>query len=298
MNIAHFIGHTPLVKLENNMSDCADIFVKIEHFNVGGSIKSRIAKMMVENAEEMGLLRKGMTLIEPTGGNTGIGLAIMAALHGYKFIAIVPDNYSRKRIELLEYYNAEVELSDSSTGNDSHLKLIVKFMNDDPSLVWLDQFTNKASITAHYEGTAKEILECIKPDAFVTCVGSSGTFTGISRRLKEIYPQTKCFIVQPSGCDIMTGKAIPHKIQGTSLGIVPPLLDYNLIDGIINVEFDEVKEILRLLARNQGLFLGISSGANIVAAFTIAKMLGKGKKVCTIAPDGGQYYVDEIYKRD
>jgi cysteine synthase A len=297
-NIADFIGNTPLIKLENDDPGFADVYVKIESFNAGGSHKSRIAKGMVESAVKMGLLQKGMTLIEPTGGNTGIGLAIQAALHGYKLITVVPDNYSKERIELLRYYNAIVELSDSKTGNDSHVVLAKKLVAENPSLIWLDQLSNKASITAHYDGTAKEILDCITPDAFVTCVGSSGTFTGVSRRLKEVAPQTKCFIAQPLGCDIMTGKSIPHKIQGASIGIVPPLLDYNLIDGIINVEFCDAREILRSLVKRQGLFLGISSGVNIFAAIKMAKELGTGKKVCTVAPDSGQYYVNEVYKTD
>lgn len=296
--ITDFIGNTPLVKLMNDDPESADIYVKIEHFNAGGSHKSRIAKGMVEDAEKAGLLRKGMTLIEPTGGNTGIGLAILATLHGYNFIAVVPDNYSVDRIKLLEYYNAKVVLSESKTGNDSHIVLAKKYIANDSSLVWLDQLSNKASINAHYNGTALEILDCIQPNAFVTCVGSSGTFTGVGSRLKEVNPEIKCFIAQPKGCDIMTGKAIPHKIQGASIGIVPPLLDYNLVDGIIDIEFSDVKDILRSLVKNQGLFLGISSGANIFAATKIAKKLGAGKIVCTIAPDSGQYYVNDVYKTD
>ncbi len=295
MNVTHFIGQTPLLKLENDESDCADVFVKLEFFNAGGSHKARIAKEMVKDAENSGRLRKGMTLIEPTGGNTGIGIAMMAAIHGYKFIAVVPDDYSRERIALLKLYNVRVELSNSATGNDSHIKLVKEMSDNDPSLLWLDQLTNKASINAHYNGTAREILEQIVPDAFVTCVGSSGTFTGVSKRLKEVSPLTKCYIVQPAGCDIMTGQSIPHKIHGASIGIIPPLLDYSLIDGIINVEFFEVKKLLLSLVQKHGLFLGPSAGANIFAAFNLAKKLGKGKKVCTIAPDGGHFYIKEVY---
>jgi cysteine synthase A len=296
MNISRYIGQTPLIKLHIGEPDWADIFVKIEHFNAGGSIKSRIAKEMIEEAEKKGLLHRGITIIEPTGGNTGIGLAIMSIIRGYNFIAVVPDNFSRERINLLRYYNTDVKLSDSSTGNDSHIIAAKKLLNNDPSLICLDQFTNQACITAHYNGTAKEILEYITPDAFVVCVGSSGTFTGVSSRLKEVSPSTKCFVAQPSGCDIMNGKAIPHKIQGVSLGIKPPLLDYSLMDGIIDVEYQDVRDILRILTKTNGLFLGLSSGANIVAACSLAKQLGAGKVICTVAPDGGQYYVDEIYK--
>ena len=296
MKITHYIGQTPLVKLDFDDLDSADIYLKIEHFNAGGSIKSRIARSMIEDAEKQGILEKGSTIIEPTGGNTGIGLAIMSAIHGYRFIAVVPDNYSQDRINLLRYYNADVVLSDSKIGNDSHIRLAQKMLIDDQTLICLDQFNNISCVDAHYHGTAKEILEYITPDAFVSCVGSSGTFTGVSRRLKENTSTMKCFVAQPMGCNILTGTAIPHKIQGVSLGILPPLLDYNLIDGVVNVEFFEAKDILRSLAKKQGLFLGISSGANIAAAQKIAKTLGSGKTVCTVAPDGGQYYINEIYQ--
>jgi len=299
MNITHYVGNTPLVKFKSCEAEWADIFVKIEHFNAGGSIKSRVAKKMIEDAEKKGLLHEGSVIIEPTGGNTGIGLAIMALLRGYKFIAVVPDKYekvSRERIEMLRCYNADVRLSDASNSGDSHIRLANKLMKEDSSLVRLDQFKNQACIEAHYSGTATEILKHITPDAFVAGVGSSGTFTGISKRLKEKCPTTKCFIAQPEGCDISTGKWIQHKMQGISLGIIPPLLDFDLVDGTVDVNFNDAREMLRKLVKEQGLFLGISSGTNIVAAIEIAKKLGAGRTVCTIAPDGGHYYMEEIYR--
>lgn len=297
MDITNFIGNTPLIKLQNNDIDSADIYVKIEHFNAGSSIKSRVAKQMVEDAMKNGVLKTGMTVIEATGGNTGIGLAIMSIIYNFNFVAVVPDNYSQERIDLLRYYNAQVVLADSSLGNDSHIRKARELQKCNPDWVCLDQFSNKSCVDAHYNGTAIEIVNDIVPDAFVACVGSGGTFTGISKRLKQVSDTIKCYVAQPKGCDIMNGKAVQHEVQGVSLGIIPPLLDYSLIDGTIEVSFDEIKKELLLLLKHEALFLGISSGANIVAAKALARDLGKGKNVCTVAPDGGQYYINEIYKQ-
>lgn len=296
MNITNCIGNTPLIKLQNRDTDSADIYVKIEHFNAGNSIKSRVAKQMVEDAIKSGKLKAGMTIIEATGGNTGMGLAIMSTIYDFNFVAVVPDNYSQERIDLLKYYNAQVILADSSLGNDSHIRKTKELQKYNPDWVCLDQFNNVSCINAHYNGTAQEIINEIIPDAFVASVGSGGTFTGISKRLKQVSDNIKCYVAQPIGCDIMNGKAIQHKVQGVSLGIVPPLLDYSLIDGTLEVSFEEIKKELLLLMKHEAIFLGISSGANIVAAKLLARDLGKGKTVCTVAPDGGQYYINEIYK--
>lgn len=294
MNITNCIGNTPLIKLQNRDTDSADIYVKIEHFNAGNSIKSRVAKQMVEDAIKSGKLKTGMTIIEATGGNTGMGLAIMSTIYNFNFVAVVPDNYSQERIDLLKYYNAQVILADSSLGNDSHIRKTKELQKCNPDWVCLDQFNNVSCINAHYNGTAQEIINEIIPDVFVASVGSGGTFTGISKRLKQVSDNIKCYVAQPIGCDIMNGKAIQHKVQGVSLGIVPPLLDYSLIDGTLEVSFEEIKKELLLLMKHEALFLGISSGANIVAAKLLARDLGKGKTVCTVAPDGGQYYINEI----
>lgn len=192
-------------------------------------------------------------------------------------------------------YNAQVILSDSSKGNDSHICKAQELLIANPDWVCLDQFRNISCINAHYFGTAQEILNEIVPNAFVACVGSGGTFTGVSKRLKHHDSAIKCYVAQPVACDILSGKAVQHKIQGVSLGIIPPLLDYSLIDGTLEIEFDEVKKELQMLTKKEALFLGISSGANILAAKQIAHELGPGKSICTIAPDGGQYYVKEVY---
>lgn len=296
MNITNCIGNTPMIKLQNRDNDSADIYVKIEHFNAGNSIKSRVAKQMVEDAINSGKLKAGMTIIEATGGNTGMGLAIMSTIYNFNFVAVVPDNYSQERIDLLKYYNAQVILADSSLGNDSHIQKTKELQKHNPDWVCLDQFSNVSCINAHYNGTAQEIINEVIPDAFVASVGSGGTFTGISKRLKQVSDNIKCYVAQPIGCDIMNGKAVQHKVQGVSLGIIPPLLDYSLIDGTLEISFEEIKKELLLLMKHEAMFLGISSGANIVAAKMLARNLGKGKSVCTVAPDGGQYYINEIYK--
>lgn len=295
MNIINFIGKTPLIKLQKQNEHSADIYVKIEYFNAGASIKARVAKQMVEDAIKSGLLKTGMSVIEPTGGNTGIGLSIMSIIYGFNFVAVVPDNYSNDRIDLLRHYNAKVILSDSSTGNDSHILKARELQQKNPTWICLDQFKNRSCVDAHYYGTAQEIIDKVVPDVFVASVGSGGTFTGISRRLKQENKALSCYVVQPTGCDILKGTAVPHKIQGVSLGIKPPLLDYSLIDGTIEVGFEDVRNELLSLMKKEALFLGISSGANILAAKRIAQKIGKGKIVCTVAPDGGQYYTKEIY---
>lgn len=294
MNLLNCIGNTPLIQI-NTPDDYADVYVKLESFNAGGSIKSRVALEMICDAEKSGLLTPNATIIEATGGNTGLGLAIVSLIKGYKFIAVVPDNYSEKRINLLKIYKAEVILSESKKGNDSHINLKNELLNTHPEYVCLDQFKNESCIKAHYHGTGKEIINQIMPDAFVACVGSSGTFTGIGKRLKKENPNVRLYVAQPKGCDIKKGTAIRHQIQGVSLGIIPPLLDYSLIDEVIDVSYEDTKKQLNNLMFTQALFLGASSGTNISAAIEIAKKLGKGKVVCTVAPDSGDYYIDEFF---
>lgn len=298
MNIINYIGNTPLLKLKNNERDMADVYIKLENFNPGGSIKTRVAARMVENAEEEGLLHKGDTIIEATGGNTGIGLSIIANIRGYNFVAVVPDNYSKKRIRLLKIYGANVLLADAKQGNNAHIELTKKMVEEHTEYIWLNQFENKASLEAHYNGTGREILRQIIPDAFVASVGSAGTFQGIGNRLREENPNIRLYVAQPKGCDLRSGKSIAHQVQGVSIGIKPPLLNYNTIDGYIDVEFNEVRHVLQRTIRIEGILLGISAGQNLVAAYKIAKKLGKGKIVCTVAPDGGESYVDDgIYDK-
>ncbi len=294
MTLLDYVGKTPLVKLSFLPDDYAEVYVKLELFNPGGSIKTRVAAKMIENAEKEEKLHYGDTIIEATGGNTGIGLAIVSNIKGYKLLVVVPDNYSMEKINILKAYGAEVKLSDSAKGNDSHIKLVEKLIRENPEYIWVNQFENKASIEAHYNGTAVEIYDLIQPDAFVSCVGSAGTFQGIGSFFKDKNSETLLFAVQPKGCDLKRGKAIAHNVQGVSLGIVPPLLDYEIITDYIDVDYNEIKQTLIMLARKEGLFLGLSSGANILAGIKVAKQLGAGKIVCTVAPDGGNNYLEEI----
>lgn len=294
MNILNYIGNTPLVKLNISDKNMAEIYVKLEYFNPGGSIKTRVAAKMIESAEEKGILQQGNTIIEATGGNTGIGLAIVANVKKYNFVAVVPDNYSIERIKILKKYGAKVILSKSEYGNDSHIKLVRDMVAQNTNYIWLNQFENSASVKAHYEGTGKEIVNQIIPDAFVSSVGSGGTFQGIGEFLKSINSQTLLAVAQPKGCCLEQGKAIPHKIQGVSLGIVPPLLNYDMINEYLNIEYEDTIKMMDFLVQNDGLFVGLSSAQNVVAACIIAKRLGHGKKVCTVAPDGGTNYLDNI----
>lgn len=296
MNILDYIGNTPLVKINLwSNEDIADIYVKLESFNPGNSIKTRVAYKMICDAENSKKLDGKMTLIEATGGNTGVGIALISLIKGYNFIAVIPDNYSRERINLLKIFGAEVILSDSRTGNNSHIVLLNQILSEHKDYYNLNQFHNKASITAHYSGTAEEILREILPDAFVSCVGSGGTFNGIGKRLLEVNHSVKLYVVQPEGCDIYSGKAVSHRIQGVSLGIIPELMDFSLVHDVINVNENDVRQVLHNLLKHDGLFLGASSGANILGAYKVAKKLGRGKIVCTVAPDSGQYYVKEFY---
>lgn len=283
-----------MVKVATEPGD-ASVLVKLEHFNPGGSIKSRVALAMVERAMGMGTLETGDTIVEATGGNTGMGLALVSTLRGFRFIAVVPDNYSRSRLQLLRIHGADVRLSDSSTGNDSHLRLADRLLEDNPSFKHLNQFRNPACIEAHYSGTAVEILDGCEPDAFVCSVGSGGTFSGVGKRLRQHNHRIHLQVVQPAGCDIYNGTAVPHDIQGTALGIRPPSMDYGLVDSTTSVTRDEVKGELAELLHTDGLFLGASSGANIVAAKRLARQMGRGKTVCTVAPDSGEHYRDQFY---
>ncbi len=292
MIIEKLIGNTPIIKLSSINDTNCNIYVKLEYYNLGGSIKSRVAYELIKDAKESGILSPNCTLIEATGGNTGLAMSIICNNYGYKFIAVVPDNYSAERIQLLKLYGANVVLSNHHLGNNSHIIKKDEMLDREPNYICLDQFNNISSIKAHYNNTGKEILEEInKVDAFVSGVGSAGTFMGISQRLKYTSNHTKCYIVQPKGCDIIQGKSISHEIQGISVGIIPPLLDISISDGCIDVEINEVKRLLHQLCVVEGLFLGISSGANILAALKLAKTLKKGN-IVTVAPDAGNYYMD------
>lgn len=290
------IGNSPLVEIPKELTGCnARILVKLEEFNWGGSIKSRVGYQMIIDAEKSGRIRpedKSTTIIEATGGNTGIGIAQMCALRGYHCILVVPDNYSPIRIKLLRKLGAEVFLSDHNNGNDSHVKLVKEMLEYHTEYVHLDQFNNHSNVKAHYLGTGKEIIDQVdgRIDAFVSSVGSGGTITGCSKAIKEKY--SRCIIVaaQPLGCDVVKGIAISHRIQGTALGIIPSIFDESIVEKQIDVLDEEIVGLEGLLPRKTGLYLGISSLANIAASITLGKNHPELSTIVTISPDGGRNY--------
>lgn len=293
MEILNTIGNTPIVKIKNIFgNEFADIYVKLEEFNPGGSIKSRVGFQMIEDAELNGILTKEKTVIEATGGNTGIGLAIACALKGYKLKLVIPDNFSQEKIKILKEYGAEIILSNHKLGNNSHILKLQDILAKEKNLINLNQFENFSNPKAHYLYTAEEILkEVPNVDYFISSIGSGGTIGGISKKLKEINPNSKIIGVQPKGCDIFQGKFIPHKIQATAVGVIPKFINREDISQMIDVDFEEVQTIRKKLAQEQGIFVGISSGANILASLKISLSVPKTANIVTIAPDSGRSYI-------
>jgi cysteine synthase A len=301
LNVLGRMGLTPLHRLNSSSivsRETANVYVKLEEFNPGESVKSRVALSMVRDAESRGLLRpfSGQTIIEPTGGNTGTGLALVGAQRGYRVVLVVPDNYvSPSRLKLLRLRGAEVLLSDHRQGNDSHVRMVRELVNQNSSYVWLDQFSNPANPGTHYETTGLEIVQALAEiSCFVAGIGSGGTITGVGRRLRERFPQVEIVGVQPAGCDALNGSAIPHRIQGLSVGFVPPVLDRSLVDRMLSITFEEALGTIRLIARAEGLFVGLSSGANICAALKLARQLPPSAAVVTISCDSGKNYPDVL----
>ena len=293
------VGNTPMTELPKTFTKCSgEIYVKLEEYNLGGSIKSRAGKQMILDAEESGILNPAspdnVTIVEPTGGNTGIGIAQICALRGYHCILVIPDNYSKKRIKVLKKLGAEIILSDSTTGNDSHIVKAKQIAHDNPSFYMPDQFSNPSNPKTHYLHTGPEIIRDVgkKIDYFVAGVGTGGTLTGIGRVLKEKNPACQIYAVQPEGCDVLKGVAVPHIIQGIAIGQVPKVLDADLVDGVITVTNDDVINMRNTLAARLGLYLGYSAAANILASQIIAKNNGKNSVIATVAPDGGRNYDD------
>lgn len=296
--VTDYLGNTPIVSLQNVASrEAGQVFVKLEEFNPGGSIKARVAVEMVLKAERDGILSHSsrQTIVEATGGNTGIGLAIAGILRGYKVLLVVPDNYSEERVALLRMYGAEVLRSDHQKGNDSHIQKVRELVQSRPDIVWLDQFTNEANPHAHYVGTGAEILAQVpRVDCFVCAIGSGGTITGTGRRIKEVYPHAMVVGVQPAGCDLLKGKFVPHRIQAIAVGVKPKILDETVIDDMISVTYEDAVTTIRSLAATEGIFCGLSSGANIYGALQMASRMGKRSVIVTVAPDSGRSYLQEL----
>jgi cysteine synthase len=294
-NIAGLIGNTPMVRLNRLIApDSAEVLAKLEYFNPGGSVKDRICLAMVEDAEKRGALKKGATIIEPTSGNTGIGLAMLSAVKGYKCILTMPETMSVERRQILMAYGAQIVLTPGAEGMSGAMKKAEELHAGMKSSFMPQQFNNPANPEAHRRTTAREILEQSGGDidAFVAGVGTGGTITGVGEVLKSRDPGIKIIAVEPKKSPVLSGgKPSPHKIQGIGAGFVPEVLNRKIIDRIIQVEDSNAFETARRLAKEEGLFVGISSGAAAWAALEVAKELGQGKRVMTILPDTGERYL-------
>jgi cysteine synthase len=294
-NILALIGNTPVVKLNKlNDKNSAQIYCKLEFFNPLGSVKDRIALHMIEEAEKNNLIHPGNTLIEPTSGNTGIGLAYIAAVKGYKMILVMPDTMSKERIKILKALGAKVLLSDGSKGMKGSIEKAEKLKNEQ-GYFQPGQFTNPANPDAHRKTTAREIIKQVPDiDAFVAGVGTGGTITGVGEILKKEIKDKNILIVavEPADSPVLSGgKPGSHKIQGIGAGFVPEVLNTKIIDEVIKVKNEDAYKTARLLASKEGIFAGGSSGAAVWAAIQIAKRLPKEKKIVSLLPDTGERYL-------
>lgn len=298
-NPTELIGKTPLLKLNSLKKEGrADIYVKVEKNNLAGSIKDRIALYMIEEAEKSGKLKKGGTIVEPTSGNTGVALAALAAAKGYNLILTMPASMSIERSKLAMAYGAKVIRTTEGALQGAVDK--AKELAEENGYFLPDQFSNPANIKAHYETTGPEILAEITPDAFIAGVGTGGTVSGVGKKLKEDNKETQIYAIEPAESQLLSGgKASPHKIQGIGGNFIPKNLDFDILDGIVDVKSVDAIKMSRQLAKDEGLAVGISSGANVVGAIKIADKLGKGKVVVTVLPDTGERYLStELYGND
>jgi len=293
--ITELIGRTPLVRL-NQLSPegGATIYAKVESFNPGGSVKDRICLNMINEAERQGKLKPGGTIVEPTSGNTGIGLALIAAVRGYKLILVMPESMSMERASLLSSYGAQLVLTAAWEGMKGSIKEAESIVAQNPSYFMPDQFSNPANPAMHRQTTALEIWEALdgRIDAFVAAVGTGGTITGCGEVFKQRNAHIRIVAVEPSGSPVLSGgDPGPHKIQGIGAGFVPKVLNRSLLDGVVTVTDDQAYQTAKLLAKREGLLVGISSGANVFAAQKVAQEVGAGKNVVTILCDTGERYI-------
>ena len=296
--ITDLIGGTPILKLNNYIALNelpANIYAKLEYFNPAGSVKDRIAKAMIDDAEAKGALKPGAVIIEPTSGNTGIGLAAVAASKGYRIILTMPETMSVERRNLLKAYGAELVLTDGAKGMKGAIAKAEELAQQIEGGFIPSQFTNNANPTAHFNTTGPEIWEDTdgKVDIFVAGVGTGGTVSGVGKYLKSKNPNVKVVAVEPAGSPVLSkGVAGPHKIQGIGAGFVPETLDTKIYDEIITVENEDAFATGRTLARKEGLLVGISSGAAVYAASQLAKRPeNKGKNIVVLLPDTGDRYL-------
>ncbi|WP_332649017.1 cysteine synthase A [Lysinibacillus sp. 54212] len=294
-SILELVGNTPVIKLNRLVGeDCAEVLVKVEYFNPSGSVKDRAAYSLIDTAEKQGLILPGATIIEPTSGNTGIGLAMNAAAKGYKAIFVMPDNMTKERIAILKAYGAQVVLTPAAEKMPGAVKKALELHSRISNSFIPQQFENLANPAIHRVTTAPEILAQTggKLDVFIATAGTGGTITGTGEVLKEHLPNLEVIVVEPKGSPVLSG-GLPgsHKLVGTSPGFIPEILNTDIYDEIVGVEDEDALQTTRDLARLEGILVGPSSGAAVWTAIQKAKKLGKGKRVLCIAPDNGERYL-------
>lgn len=287
-NILDTVGNTPLVEIKRlNTHSKVKLYAKLEGFNPSGSLKDRIVKYMIEDAEKKGVLTKDRILLEPTSGNTGISLAMFCRIKGYRLVAVMPENVSKERMEIIQGFGAEIVLTDGDKGTNGAIEVARRMVKEDERYLMLDQYSNPANVQAHYETTAEEILkELNQVDVFVAGLGTGGTLMGVGKRLKEVNPETKIVAVQPYPKGGLAG------LRNIWEGFIPPILDINKLDVSEVVSEVESFKMLRLLAKEEGIFAGISSGAVIQVALKLIDSLKEGV-VVTVLADGGWKYLSE-----
>jgi cysteine synthase len=294
-NITELIGDTPVVRLNRVVPEnAAEVYVKLEMFNPSKSVKDRAAYNMIQTAEDEGLIKPGDTIIEPTSGNTGIGLAMTAAAKGYKAILIMPDNMTKERINILKAYGAEVVLTPSAKKMPGAIEKALELQKTIPGSFIPQQFENLSNPDIHRTTTAIEIFDQMEGrlDAFVATAGTGGTITGTGEKLKELLPELYVAVVEPKGSPVLSGgQPGPHKLVGTSPGFVPSILNTNVYDEIFQIADEIAVDMFKRLASEEGIFVGPSAAAAVYASIEVAKRLGTGKRVVCIAPDTGERYL-------
>ena len=301
-NVLESNGKTPLIRISKLVPPNVEILVKAESFNPGGSSKDRVGLNMIEEAEKAGLLKKGALIVEPTSVNTGVGLALAAAVKGYKLVLTMPDSMSVERQKLLAAYGANLVLTPGAEGMKGAIDAAQKILQENPGSFMPQQFENEANPAIHERTTAEEILDDTdgKVDCFIACVGTGGTLTGTARKLKKVLPEIQIIAVEPADSPLLSGgKAGPHKIQGIGANFIPQILDTSLIDEVMCITTEEAYDAARLLASKEGLLTGISSGAAMAAAMKKSSdPLMQNKRIVVLLPDTGERYLSsDLFSR-
>ncbi len=287
------VGNTPILKVNSLVDEnSAEVYVKLEKFNLGGSVKDRAALGMIEKAEELGLIKAGDTLVEPTSGNTGIALALIGKLKGYKVVITMPETMSKERRDLLKAYGADLILTEGAKGMKGAIAKATELV-EEFGYFMPQQFLNLANPEKHYATTAEEILKDLPEiNAFISGVGTGGTITGVGKNIKSKKSDVQIIAVEPAKSPVLAGgNPGPHKIQGIGAGFIPDIYDSSVVDEIISVTEEDAFKTAKEFAEKEGVLIGISAGGALYVALQVAKKLGKGKKVLTVAPDGGEKYI-------